>query len=276
MKSAKKFDLVSVVFISICLGTVVMGASFRVPTRQEKSPEVQDRLKKLKSEWQERKDRLKVEDLTIENRTQALIITNIEKKDNLFIVTLRNDSQKTITGYEVSIGKAVHQSESLAGVDPHNVLLPGETRQKIYPVQVDVDKLGIKILAVVFDDKTEEGDPKYIQEIRDYRLGMRMQHEHMLRLLQGTLSLSGEAMASVLERMKSQLSPITKEEEENLPPIVGSALNGERDRALHVIDEIISPAPVEPQAGRPINERNLQKEKLQEWIDFYSSTLKRL
>jgi hypothetical protein len=180
------------------------------------------------------RERQEATDLKVQNRTRGLTIIrlekNIERKE--LLVVLRNDYPKIVTAYNVSVGEGTIQTECLAGEDSRGVLAPGEERTEIYPLQTGLDRLGIRILAVVFDDNTSDGDPEYFLEIQQSRSGRKMQREHQLRLLRKVLKMPDDEMPIALARLEEEISPLSEIEMKKLPVLVEVGLRGERELFL--------------------------------------------
>ncbi len=187
----------------------------------------------------EERDKLTVEELKVENKTKGLTIIGLEKVPHQVKVTLRNDYSKAITGYKVSIGVATMHKAYLAGIGEPEYFLPGQVNQDIYPLQPGIEIHGIKILAVILDDKTADGDPRYVREIQEYRLGTKMQRKHVLHLLQKALALPSSDLQTYLANIQeADLLPLSEGKEKLLPRQVRSGLGDERERTLQRIKEL--------------------------------------
>ena len=182
----------------------------------------------------------RVEDLKIVNKTSAFRITEIKKvSDNLFEVTYKNKYGKGITGFEVSVGSMRVQTELILGGNDQQFIPPGGVYLKTYTTQEGLDKYGLQILAVMFDDGGGDGDAKYIKEITDYRLGMKIERERVLPLLEQLLTLKTQNISTALEGLENKLSS-------TIPPIqqnskldnVGIGIRNERWRILQEIKNL--------------------------------------
>jgi hypothetical protein len=179
----------------------------------------------------------KIEDLRIENRTSWFNIAGIKKiSDHLFEITYKNDYSKSITGFEVSIGGMRVQTELILGGDEQQFILPGNTFQKAYAAQEGLDRHGIQILAVVFDDGSSDGDIAYIKEITDYRLGMKNERQRVLALLEQVMRSKDQNISTALGDLETDISStIAATQQDSRLDNVGLGIRNERRRML---DEI--------------------------------------
>lgn len=163
--------------IKIVIGVVVLSgirASLSTSSRQVRNLSNREQLT----------DDFRIEDLRVENRTQNLEIIAIEKEGPGLRVVLRNNYLKAVTGYQVLIGRCTVQTELILSGDSTNYIPPGGSREEHYVIQEGIQRHGFKILAVVLEDGTADGDRKFISEIKGYRLGVKTAREHAFYILQ--------------------------------------------------------------------------------------------
>jgi hypothetical protein len=180
---------------------------------QKQEAAFEERLKK-------KKERLTNAEIPVQNLTNGLTVIKLEKniKSDSLRVLLRNDYAKTITAYDVSVGSGTIQSQCLTEeTDERAFIHPGDTREETYPLQDDVDTLGIRVLAVVFEDKTSDGEQRYIQELQEYRTGLKIEIEGTLRQVKDTLQLSKGELQQAIARLASSTP---ERDEEALPHFV--------------------------------------------------------
>ncbi len=216
----------------------------------------------------------RIEDIRIENESKGLTIVSIKKVAGDLSLILRNDYEKTITGYEISVGIGTIQTELLAGDDEGNVILPGGIREEIYPFQKGIETEGIKVLAVIFDDKTTDGVPHYVKEIKQYRLGRRIQRQHNIRLLERALKSPMAEIPARIAEMEHDIG-VPTEDVETLSPIVKFAIQDERSFFLRKIKTLI-----QSQAGFSIPTDKGQAQEFQRKLNRlaqgYAKTLSKL
>jgi hypothetical protein len=187
----------------------------------------------------QKREKLKGVELRVLNLTRGLAVVKLEKHvdQDLIHVVFRNDYEKIITAYKVSVGSGTIASECLSVQETGDLVpfRPGEVREEMYPLQIDVETLGIKILAVVFDDKTSDGVPKYVQEMEEYRRGLKIGIKHALQLLDGISQLPSQEIPQALGRVRLELSPHSGGEEETLPHFARAGLRDVSARIASIL-----------------------------------------
>ncbi len=217
----------TIIATAILLLAIMGGTAWSSKDQQKKSLTLEER------------DKLTVEELKVENKTKGLTIIGLEKVPHQVKVTLRNDYSKAITSYKVSIGVGTMHKPYLAGIGEPEFFLPGQVNQDIYPLQPGIEIHGIKILAVILDDKTADGDPQHVREMQEYRLGTKMQRKHVLHLLQKALALPSSDLQTYLANIQeADLLPMSEGKEKLLPRQVRFGLGDERERTLRRIKEL--------------------------------------
>lgn len=196
----------------------------------------QDVVEQKRQDWELHKKRIRVEDLRVENKTKGITVVSLERDEDFLKLKLKNTSSKTITAYELGIGEMTIHTECLTGMDYNNVFYPGTTREERLAIQPGIDELGIRILAAIFEDGADDGDTKYIKEIRQYRSGMKMQRERSIALLQDLVNSNNESLATTLSKLENQLYKPT--DENQLSFFTKGGLQDEQHRFLRVIDKL--------------------------------------
>lgn len=221
----------SAVAVGVCVALLGLGAWSSGSSHQKK----QTSLEQLEASLEELRERLKVEDLQVNNKTRALEIVSIEKVVDRgdFRVTLRNGYDKKVTGFQVNVGTVRTGTELIMSGKDRYFISPGGTYTRVYATQVGLDKLGITVLCVVFEDGSSDGERKYIQEIKQWRLGMRMARERVLPLLRAAKNSSDPER---LDKLEFQISELPTVQEDGLPDNVKAGLHAESKRILSEID----------------------------------------
>jgi len=209
-------------FLTVVIASQSSGNRSRIQIKQQKSS-----IKPIE----------RIEDLRIINKTSAFSILEIKKiSDNLFEITYKNNYSKTITGFEVSIGGMRIQTELILGGDEQQFISSGNTFQKAYAAQEGLDRDGIQILAVVFDDGSSDGDTRYIKEITDYRLGMKTERQRVLALLEQVITFKNQDISTALGELEANISstaPSTQQESR-----LDNVQLGIRNERRRMLDEI--------------------------------------
>lgn len=179
----------------------------------------------------------RIEDLRIINKTSAFSVVEIKKiSDNLFEITFKNEYSKSITGFEVSTGGMRIQTELILSGDERQFISPGSIYQETYAAQTGLDRYGVQILAVIFDDGSSDGDSKYIKEMTDYRLGMKIERQRVLALLEQVIAAKNQSISTALEELEAHMiSTLPSTQQNSTLDNVGLGIRNERRRML---DEI--------------------------------------
>ena len=190
------------IFILLCLSIIGVSAS-------RAGKQKQDDIEKPK-------ETIDINNLKIINMTSAFKVIEIkENSDGLFDITYKNEYRKSITGFEVSISGMRIQTELTLGGDEQQFIPSGSTYDKTYSVQENLGQNGIQILAVVFDDGTADGDPKYIKEITDYRLGIKLERERVLPMLENILTSKPQTFSKALEELETHMTSVLPSYQQN-------------------------------------------------------------
>jgi hypothetical protein len=96
----------------------------------------------------------------------------------------------------------------------------------------------IRILAVVFDDHTSEGDFGVATIIKDTRSGKRMQLKRINRLLHETLQSSDANLPVALDRLKVGIAALSEEPEMGQSLAIHSGLHNAKEDVLTLIERL--------------------------------------
>ena len=174
--------------------------------------------------------------LQIENKTQALQVENLEVTDKFAKIRLKNNYTKNIDSFELYVGGG--NSFQVEFIDIDQVIAPGGTYQVKEPLTSEMVKEGITIRAVTFDDGTADGDVKIIKQIKDTRMGEKMQLLKILPLLTKTINSSNANLLTDLDTLEAQISALSSEESSTLPDNVRIGLQNAKYRVINRIKEI--------------------------------------
>ena len=121
----------------------------------------------------------------IKNLVPELTVTQTEVQGDMVLLSLRNDSKKSITAFSVSSSNIVTRTELL---DTDKVIVPGNTNTQLYELPLlSKPESGLTVLAAIFDNGTTSGDPEFIRQIVDARAGEQAQMTRMSPILQEAL-----------------------------------------------------------------------------------------
>ncbi len=226
MPAHKNIRFYSLLIVLVLLGVVLASQPSGKRTRLQ-NEEQEGSIKPIE----------RIEDLRIINKTTGFSVVEIKKiSDQLFELTYKNDYSKRITGFEVSIGGMRIQKELILGGDEQQFISPGNTFHETYSAQVGLDRDGIQILAVVFDDGGSDGDIRYIKEITDYRLGMKTERQRVVALLEQVITSKTQKISTALGELETDISSnIPSTQQDSRLDNVGLGVRNERRRMLEEI-----------------------------------------
>ena len=189
----------------------------------------------------------------VRNKTQAFQVVSVEQIDGDYVLTLRNGSGKDLNGYAIGFG-APGSKVFVELTTSERVLAPGETAEERIPaanLRAGADALRqpeITILAVIFEDRTSDGDPQTIAEIEQHRLGVKMQLKRVLPLIEALLNSSNSDTQAALDRLKAQISSLSERPGGDLPRRVGTGLRSVKEDLLMEI-HLFEQAQMTPRQG---------------------------
>lgn len=223
-----------------------------------------------------RKDLIESTELKTASQSSGLEIVKVEKhlNEDSIHVWLQNNSGKMITAYQVGIGARNILTDLVQADVDSNVLRPGMVIQERYVIQAELETKGINVLSVMYEDGTTEGVPKNVKQIKQYRQGMKIEREHVLRLLKNVASASESEMRSRFANIGSLLPALSDEEKEKLPFFIKI---GYLDQ-LHIVvaqmgslaNKLQGPSDANPQSAK--NTSLSLRQELQGYVQRYVNT----
>ena len=124
------------------------------------------------------------EELNVISRTRGNELLTAEVLDNQVRVRLKNNHKDTITAFAIRFTDTVIK-EDFAYSEVHFGIEPGDTFQKEYAFSgLPMGSEPLYLLTVLLKDGTKDGDSKVAQEIKDERLGEKIQIFRTLRILE--------------------------------------------------------------------------------------------
>ena len=141
--------------------------------------------------------------ITVRNFTENLRVVNLQvaQDGRHVILTIKNNHGKAITAFTLGQGRS-HSTTELIGTG--NVIVPGAERVEEYLLSQTPEPV-ITIQAVVFDDKSAEGNPEFIKKITEARLGEKTQLTLIIPLLESILNAPDAQLGRVLETNQSRI-----------------------------------------------------------------------
>lgn len=138
--------------------------------------------------------------LKVSNRTHACEIVKVETNSERVRLSLKNNYNKTITAYAISVGDDSHSHR-----EPSSHLTAGSTWNHDLRLRAGRIEGEITVLAVVFEDGSSDGDARVAKEITDYRLARKTQRERIIPVLRKVLAARDTEIQSALEKAHAAL-----------------------------------------------------------------------
>lgn len=123
--------------------------------------------------------------LSVLSQTRGEEVLAAEVLDNLVTIKLKNNHKETITAFAISFDD-VAIKEDFAYSEVNLGIEPGDTFEKSYSFAAPSNSSelpSLHLLAVLLKDGTKDGDSRIAKEIRDERLGEKVQIFRMLKTL---------------------------------------------------------------------------------------------
>ncbi len=180
-----------------------------------------------------------------DNDVSALKIAEMKKDGDSIQVFLKNVSHKEINGltlvFDDNSTITVDYTISGDGIFPgalKEIRIPAEAKSDLVANPVIINPF-FKIVAVMFTDRTEEGDPKYILEIKDRRRGLKTQLENFLPDLDKMSDASKKVSPSTLQEIKRKILTLTVVDS-NESHSFKQGLNDGKEDLLKIIDDAVN------------------------------------
>ena len=234
--SQKSLSTIVCQFAGIGLLTVSVWSTGGPPRKQNQMS--QESRAQMRSAVKKFEENIKIEDLKIINKTRKFEVVNIERENGLHFalqLTLRNGYKKGITAFSYGVGGpgvCASPDLSISEIDSESRIPPGGTtieHSGISPTSVHhlpdgsisiprEENLFVIIYAVIFNDKTADGDPKVIDEMWAFRTGLKRVETLKNLLLQRLLDASDldlDSLATppelVLDRLRTEFPSLTQD-----------------------------------------------------------------
>jgi hypothetical protein len=179
----------------------------------------------------------------VRNETESFQLVSAEKSEKLLKLKLRNTSQKVITSYTVAFSDGFKTNiDKILGND---LIGPGQVEEIEFPLShifgsgsSKSREPSLTILAVIFADKSGEGDFKATADILNDRLGQKIQLERISRLMHDALKASDNTLPAALRSLADQVSLLSEEPDQGQPSAVHFGLHYIKQRILRQIEEL--------------------------------------
>lgn len=171
--------------------------------------------------------------IQVQNKTKTLEVVSVTEQDSFYLLTLRNDSTKTINGYSIGVG-----SRSKLDVDltiGEKTIPPGAEFKESIPASKSPTPPAINILAVLFTDSTGDGDPQVITANQQRREGTKAQLKQLLTLLRATLNSPAQPELGAL---KKQIAAIPARSEGRLSPHFTNGMSRAKQDTVSMLETL--------------------------------------
>lgn len=126
------------------------------------------------------------QELTVKSRTKGYEGLKADFLDNEIRIRLQNNHKETITAFAISFANTTVK-EDFAYSEVRTGIEPGETFEKSYPFSrssLGAELPTLHLVTVLLKDGGADGNSKLAQEIKDERLGEKIQIHRMLKILE--------------------------------------------------------------------------------------------
>jgi hypothetical protein len=169
--------------------------------------------------------RLQAANVPVTNMTKSVRLVRIEKLDDRELrLTLENQYDKTINGFQMSVGNVGVHTEFMYNTE--HMIPPGGIWVQQSAIQADTDTKGIAFLSVHFDDGTSDGDEVAIKQVNDARAGQLTQIRRALGLIRRTLRSGTASSVTGLQDLQSRIRALPTVQEQGRPDFASGLESG--------------------------------------------------
>jgi hypothetical protein len=139
-------------------------------------------------------------------------------------VTIRNGYKRDITAIAASAGddQSFHTDYIYAEAKAYQKLAPGTSDIFLYaPSRLSGIKPQIVVSAVIFSDRTSQGDPGEVRDILDKRLGMKIQLDRMNPYLERLDKVKNSSVRAELRKTKRCCRNVDHREQRRIAHVPG-------------------------------------------------------
>jgi hypothetical protein len=190
------------------------------------------------------------QELTVRSETKGQEVLKAYLVDNEVRIGLQNNHKETITAFAIRISGTATVREDFAYSEVHFGIEPGETFETSYPVTPSSEIPTIHLLAVLLNDGTDDGNSKVAQQMKDQRLGQKLQILRTLKILEREgqsrkdLKATKSDIVAALNTSEpetivslNQLAPLSRSDNQ-LSDELKAGLQWGRDKMLRRLDDL--------------------------------------
>jgi hypothetical protein len=187
--------------------------------------------------WSQKEEMLPI----VKDSSGAFDFISLEKTSDLFVMRMKNTSNKAITAYAKAVC-SLSESSTDYSIGDYSIQ-PGATVEIATPVKAVKEMCGsitaqptITIVAVVFDDRSIGGELQWGQGILDDRRGNKIQLKRINKLLTKAMEEPDAGEPAAIDRLKTEIASLPVDEQET--PAVQGGLSNAKQRALQLLGEL--------------------------------------
>lgn len=188
--------------------------------------------------------------IRVNTKTSSFDVINVDREGDRIAVTFQNNYDKAITAFSLAINNSRTNFEF---IDTDKIIPPGHTTVKEYRLPNQPQRSEgrtsedtITVLAVVFDNKSGDGERKIIQEILDTRTGDKIQLKRILPILCELLDQPDANLSAGLSMAKSRINNLPRPEAIQMSPSTDAAIQDTMQVILYQLEELER---VQPERG---------------------------
>ena len=123
--------------------------------------------------------------ISVLNKTSAFQVISAQQVNDSLSLSLKNTSAHTVTTFVITIGSEFRITEDfIISEIPDKVGIKSQkTFEKTYSIPATLRTARVTLQAVMFENKTGDGDPIVFEDIRDNHLGQAVQLKRFFKVL---------------------------------------------------------------------------------------------
>ena len=137
----------------------------------------------------------KVKPLKINNSTQSLIVSDLQRNGQEVRLSLRNNSEKDIAAFKISTATYGITLDFAPDVFKANTV----HFQSLIVPKTNNSEDEVSIVAILFDDQTGDGNPNVVRQMKERRRGEKLQLLTMLPLIDRLLMMPKSQLSEGLD-----------------------------------------------------------------------------
>jgi hypothetical protein len=190
-------------------------------------------------------------EIQIKNYTSAFEVVGTETVGEMYVVKLKNVSQKAISAYSWSLGPSSGPTNfyDTDGVVSGQVISPGAIHREEVPLiafthsaeTTPSHQAILNFIAVIFEDHSSEGFPEQVKVLKDRRIGERIQLKRVKRLLiEAANARDSEIASNRLNSLKARIAALAETAEEGQSDEIADGLLSAKRHMLVMLEHLMT------------------------------------